>query len=348
MTHIEFSGLHVSLLDAGDFTIPAWLIFALGGLVLAAMIWHYFTRRRKRSVAIKYSDVRIVSRAMKSQRRRFRGILPVLRLLAVASLIVAFARPRSGTEIQEVTSEGVDIMLCLDVSSSMQAEDFKPNNRLYVAKEEIKKFVKKRVNDRIGLVVFARHSFTQCPLTVDYDILLRYIDEVDFGVIDDGTAIGMAIANAVNRLRDSEAKSKVIILLTDGVNNAGEIDPVTAAGLAAAFDIKIYTIAAGKPGNAMYPVNDPLFGKRYVYQPTQIDEETLKQIAETTHGRYFRARSGEELDKIYSEIDQLEKTEIEVSKSIQYTELFQWFTYAGLLLLALEMILANSVFRKLP
>lgn len=174
------------------------------------------------------------------------------------------------------------------------------------------------------------------------------MDQVDFGIIEDGTAIGMAIANGVNRLRESEAKSKIMILLTDGDNNAGEIDPITAASLATAFDIKIYTIGVGQSGNAMFPVNDPLFGRRYVYQPTRIDETTLKEIANVTSGQYFRARSEEELAEIYTLIDEMERTKIEVSASIQYKELFHYFTLAGLILLVLELILANSVFRKLP
>jgi Ca-activated chloride channel family protein len=348
MSNIQFFGLGFNFLDMVDFTIPAVVIFALGALVVAAMIWHYLKRGRFRSAAVKFSDVRIVSRATHSHRRRWRTILPILRVAAVILLVVALARPRSGTEVREISSEGVDIMLALDVSSSMQAEDFKPNNRLYVAKEELKKFVAKRINDRIGLVVFARYSFTQCPLTVDYDVLLRYVDQVDFGVIEDGTAIGMALANAVNRLRESDAKSKIIVLLTDGENNAGEIDPLTAANLATAFNIKIYTIGAGRPGNAMFPVDDPLFGKRYVYQPTRINEESLKEIAKIAGGKYFRARSEKELNEIYSIIDSMEKTEIQVSASIQYKELFHYFTLAGLILLAVEVVLGNSVFRKLP
>ena len=269
-------------------------------------------------------------------------------MAALALFVVAFARPRAGTEYKEVTSEGIDIMMALDVSSSMQAEDFKPHNRLYVAKEEIKKFISRRINDRIGLVVFARYSYTQCPLTSDYGVLLNFVDQVNFGLVEDGTAIGMAIANGVNRLRESDAKSKIMILLTDGDNNAGEIDPLTAANLAAALDIKIYTIGAGKPGNAMYPYQDPIFGKRYVYQPTRIDEETLKEIAQRTSGKYFRARSGEELEEIYTLIDDLEKTEVKVASHIQYRELFHYFTYAGLILLVLEMVLAHTYFRKLP
>ncbi len=346
--NIEFAGLSLNLFDVIDTTVPALVIFIVGGFVLAYMAYHHLKCKRFKSATIKYSDVRIIKRAARTSRQRYRFLLTFLRMTAVLLFIVALARPRSGTEYTEVTSEGIDIMLALDVSSSMQAEDFKPHNRLYVAKEEIKKFIHRRVNDRIGLVVFARYSFTQCPLTTDYGVLLNFVDQVNFGLVEDGTAIGMAIANGVNRLRESESKSRIMVLLTDGDNNAGEIDPVTAASLAKAMDIKIYTIGAGKQGNAMYPVQDPLFGKRYVYQPTRIDEETLKEIAAKTDGKYFRARSGEELEAIYGEIDAMEKTEINIASHIQYQELFHFFTYAGLLLLVLEVILANTYFRKLP
>ncbi len=348
MSFLEFAGLTISLFDEAEAKISATAIFLAGGLMIAALLWFQLRYRRKRSATIKYSDIKIVKRAARTHRQQFRFILTVLRVAALVLFIVAFARPRSGTEYQEVTSEGIDIMMCLDVSSSMQAEDFKPNNRLFVCKEEMKKFVSRRINDRIGLVVFARYSYTQCPVTTDYGVLLNFIDQVDFGVVEDGTAIGMAIANSVNRLRESPAKSKIIVLLTDGDNNAGEIDPITAANLAAAFDIKVYTIGAGKPGNAMFPYQDPIFGKRYVYQPTKIDEETLKAIAEKTGGKFYRARSGEELEQIYGEIDKLEKTEIETSSHIQYKELFYYFAYFGLAFLVLEIVLANSYFRKLP
>ncbi len=346
--NLQFAGFSLNLLNLIDTTIPPWVIFATGAAIIIFMLLYHIQRRRARAATIKFSDLRIVKRAGRTKRQKFRFLLLVFRVLAIALFMVAFARPRAGTEYQEVTSEGIDIMLCLDVSSSMQAEDFKPNNRLYVAKEEIKKFINRRVNDRIGLVVFARYSYTQCPLTTDYGVLLRFVDQVDFGFIEDGTAIGMAIANSVNRLREVDAKSKIIVLLTDGDNNAGEIDPITAANLASTFGIKIYTIGAGKPGNAMYPYQDPLFGKRYIYQPTRIDEETLKEIAKRTGGKYFRARSGEELDQIYSEIDKLEKTKIEIAEHVQYTELFQYFVYGGLFLIVLEMLLANTYFRKLP
>lgn len=348
MSALEFSGFALSLFDMVDVTVPAVILFVVGGLLAVLMLWYYFRRYRHRSATIKYSDIRIVKRAARSSRQKFRPLLVGLRILALALMFVALARPRAGTEVVDVSSEGIDIMLILDISSSMQAEDFKPNNRLYVAKEEIKKFIAKRPNDRIGLVVFARYAFTQCPLTVDHGVLLSFVDQVTFGMVEDATAIGMAVATAANRLRESPAKSKIMVLLTDGDNNAGEIDPITSANLAAALDIKVYTIGAGKPGNAMYPIQDPLFGKRYVYQPVKIDEETLTEIANRTGGKYYRARSGEELDKIYAEIDQLEKTEINVSARIQYRELFQPLLYGALGFLVLELVLGSTYFRKLP
>jgi Ca-activated chloride channel family protein len=234
------------------------------------------------------------------------------------------------------------------VSGSMKAEDFSPYNRLYVAKEEIAKFIDRRTNDRIGLVVFAASSFTQCPLTLDYGALKSFLDQVDFGMIDDGTAIGLALANSINRLRDSDAKSKVIILLTDGNNNVWEIDPITAANIAKTMGVKIYTIGAGKPGNVMQPVYDPIFGKRYVYSPNEIDEESLQKIADITGGKYFRARSEKELDQIYSDIDQLEKTKIKVHEYIQYKELFFNFLVVGFALLLIEMFLSQTYLRKIP
>jgi len=348
MSRIDFSGFGLNLFDIVNLTIPAFIVFLIGLVLIAGMLWFHYRRKRFTSATLRYSDIRIVKRAARSSRQKYRFILTVLRVLVVVLLVIAFARPRAGTEVTDVSSEGIDIVMLLDVSSSMLAEDFKPNNRLYVAKEELKKFVNKRTNDRIGLVVFARYAYTQCPLTLDYGVLLNFVDQVDIGVVDDGTAIGMAIATAANRLRESNAKSKIMVLLTDGDNNAGEIDPLTAANIAAAYDIKIYTIAAGRPGNAMYPVQDPIFGKRYIYQPTRVDEESLRQIAERTGGKYFRARSGEELDQIYSTIDKLEKTEIKVAAHVQYRELFQYFVYAALALLALEILLANTWFRKLP
>ena len=328
--------------------IPGWVILVIGGLVAAVMAWHYLRRQPRRSASVRYSDLSLVRTGKKTVRLRFRPLVYLLRVLAVALLTVALARPQSGNERRDVETEGIDIMLALDVSGSMKAEDFRPENRLRVAKDEIDKFIDKRTNDRIGLVVFSRSSFTQCPLTLDYGVLKGFLAQVDFGMIEDGTAIGLALANSVNRLLSSEAKSKVIILLTDGVNNVWEIDPLTAANIARTMGMKIYTIGIGKPGNAMYPVDDPLFGKRYVYLPNEIDEESLRKIAETTGGKYFRARTEDELDRIYSEIDQLEKTKVKVHEYIQYKELFFGWMMAGFALLVAEMVLSQTYFRKIP
>ncbi len=343
----RFAGFHITLFEQ-NIHIPAVVIMLICAAVIALIVYHKFRKGRAESVSIKYSDLKIVRRAAKTGRQKFRFVLTLLRIFAITAFVLAFARPQAGTENREVSAEGVDIMLALDVSGSMKAEDFKPYNRLYVAKEEIKKFVQKRISDRIGLVIFSQSSFTQCPLTLDYGVLLNFLEQVKFGMIQDGTAIGMALANSINRLRETPSKSKIIVLLTDGVNNAGQIDPLTAATIANTMGVKIYAIGVGKPGNAMYPVDDPIFGKRYVYLPNEIDEETLQQIADKTGGKYFRARSEKELEQIYTEIDNLEKTEIKVSEYVQYKELFPDFVYTGLILLILEILLAQTVFRKIP
>jgi Ca-activated chloride channel family protein len=230
----------------------------------------------------------------------------------------------------------------------MQAEDFEPN-RLEAAKKVAADFIRERKNDRIGLVIFAGHSVTQAPLTLDYDVLLSLLEKVHIGILqEDGTAIGMAIANSVNRLRLSEAKSKVIILLTDGVNNRGEIDPVTAANLAKALELRIYTIGAGSQGQAFVTVDDPFFGKRKAAIQADLDEETLQEVADLTGGKYFRATDEESLSSIYDEIEQLEKTKIDVKQYKDYVELFPYLLYAAFGLLCVEIILANTRLRKVP
>jgi Ca-activated chloride channel family protein len=237
----------------------------------------------------------------------------------------------------------------MDVSRSMLAEDFKPNNRLQAEKIVAEEFIKGRINDRIGMVVFAGESFTQCPLTLDYGVLLTLLKDVKIADQNwDGTAIGMGIANAVNRLRDSKAKSKIIILLTDGVNNKGQIDPVTAARIAQALKIKIYTIGAGTEGTAMYPVDDPVFGRRYVPMEVKIDEKVLREIARITGGKYYRATNTKKLRVIYKEIGEMEKTKIEVNEYTRYTELFLYYLAIGLLLLLVEVVLRNTYFRTIP
>jgi Ca-activated chloride channel family protein len=327
------------------FQDPIFLVFVL---VAIGILAYYIKFRRARAASIKYSDINLVRRLKPTFRIRERHVLPVLRTLAIVFLAFALARPQSGRKGQEISSEGIDIILALDISGSMRAEDFKPHNRLYVAKQVIKEFIEGRHTDRIGLVVFSKQSFTQCPLTLDYGVLFNFLDKVSFGMIEDGTAIGLAIANAVNRLRESEAKGKVVILLSDGRNNAGEIDPITAAQAAKAMKVKIYTIGAGKPGNAPYPVDDPIFGKRYIYVENEIDEPTLQQIAQITGGEYFRAKDEEALSRIYKQISEMEQTEIKVKEYLQYNELFSNYALVGLLLLVTEIVLANTRYRKIP
>jgi Ca-activated chloride channel family protein len=272
-----------------------------------------------------------------------------LKIAGLGLLIIAMARPQSGATLEEVTTEGIDIMLVLDVSTSMLAEDFKPNNRLQAAKLVAKEFIEGRRNDPIGLVIFAREAFSQCPLTLDYGVLIDILQRVEVASEAwDGTAIGNGLATAVARLKDSNAKSKVIIMLTDGENNAGEIDPVTAAQVAQTFGIRVYTIGAGTRGTAMYPFSHPLFGKQYRPIPVEIDEDLLTRIADITGGKYFRATDTDKLREIYHQIDELEKTKIEVKEYTKYTELYIPYVLAGLLILLLEMALRNTVLRKLP
>ncbi|OGB98314.1 aerotolerance regulator BatA [candidate division KSB1 bacterium RBG_16_48_16] len=317
-------------------------------LAIPALVFWYIRQQQNSRGTLRYSNLGIVKTVKKSPLKKYRHVLFVLRILVIILLIVSFARPQSGSTEEEILTEGIDIILAMDISSSMLAEDFKPKNRLEAAKAVAADFVKGRKNDRIGMVVFAAKSFTQCPLTLDYGILLRFMEEVKIGMIEDGTAIGMAIANCTNRLRDSKAKSKVVILLTDGRNNRGEIDPVTAAKLSKAFKIRIYTIGAGKRGDALYPVDDPIFGRRYVRMPVQIDEELLRNIAQITGGQYFRATDETSLEKIYREIGEMEKTKIEVKEYTRYKELFLNYLLVAFALLALEIVLSNTQFRKLP
>ncbi|HSH00216.1 MAG TPA: VWA domain-containing protein, partial [candidate division Zixibacteria bacterium] len=342
------AGFHISVFDWLDLTIPGWALLLTGGVALAALAYFYWRTFAATTSSLRYSDLRALRSVARSGRSRLRPLLPILRLVALALFIVALARPQSGNEEREINAEGIDIVLALDISGSMKAEDFKPHNRLEAAKEEIKDFVSKRISDRIGMVVFAKSAFTQCPLTLDYNILLGFLEQINFGMIEDGTAIGTAIATAANRLKDSDGKSKVIVLLTDGVNNSGEIDPLTAANIAETFGIRIYTIGAGRPGNAMYPVDDPIFGKRYAYLPNEIDEETLTEIAERTGGKYFRARSEDELNEIYSEIDELEKNEISVKEYVNYQEMFPLFLLLGFATLCAEVTLGQTLLRKAP
>jgi Ca-activated chloride channel family protein len=303
------------------------------------------------SSQIIYSSIEILKKMKMPSSLLFRKGLIVIRCVAITLFILALARPQAGIKSTEISAEGVDIMLCLDTSGSMQALDFKDNGkpvtRLKVVKKVVSEFIQGRKNDRIGMVVFGEEAFTQCPLTLDYGVLLSFLDSIEIGMAGDSTAIGSAIAVCVKRLKDLKSKSKVIILLTDGRNNTGAINPLTAASIAKTYNIKIYTIGVGTEGEAPFLV-DSFFGKQYVYQKVDLDEDTLKEIAKTTGSRYFRATNTEALENIYKQIDAMEKTEIKIKEYMEYEELFNYFLIPGLCLLLLEIILVNTRLRKIP
>jgi len=280
---------------------------------------------------------------VKSKLPKFRHLGIILRSLAIAALILALARPQSSLSWQNSTTEGIDIMIASDISGSMLAEDFQPN-RLEAGKNIAIDFIRNRPDDRIGLVIFSGESFTQCPLTIDHDVLINLYADVKYGMIDDGTAIGMGLATAVNRLKGSEAKSKVIILLTDGSNNMGSIPPLTAAEIAKDFGIRVYTVGIGTHGFAPYPVQTP-FGVQYQKIPVDVDEGTLTKIANATGGKYFRATDNQTLRNIYDQIDKLEKAKIDVTQFHKKTELFFPFALIALFLLSMEFILKNTLLR---
>ena len=275
-------------------------------------------------------------------------VLKVLRFSVLALLIITLARPQLSQSREHKLAKGIDILLVLDISESMRAEDFEGTNRIQTAKLVIKDFLAHRENDRIGLVVFAGESFTLCPLTLDYPVLVELLSDVQLGQLADGTAIGDALATATHRLRVSQSKTKIVILLTDGENTAGSITPETAASLAKSFGIKVYTIGMGKEGGARIPYADTTFGKRYREVLTYLDENTLKLIASTTGGSYFRATDEQSLKRIYTEIDRFEKTKFEVTNAIVRKELVGYFLIPTMLLLGIEMLLRNTVLRKIP
>lgn len=316
-------------------------------ILLAAPLLFWWSRKRSQA-SLRFSDIHLFRKNSYSPRLLLYRFLPLARFAVLLLFVAALARPQKVSAEKDYQANGVDIVISLDISGSMMAEDFKPENRMAVAKQEAAKFIKGRESDRIGLVVFARKAFTQCPLTLDYDVLVRLLEEIRIGMIPDGTAIGMGLATSVNRLRDSDAKSKVIILITDGSNNAGNIDPITAAELAKTFGIKVYTVCIGRGGLVPFPVNDPLFGKRYVQAEVEIDETILKRIADITGGLFFRARDPQSLQQVYERINELEKTEINVKEYRSYEELFHFFLIPGLLLLLIEIALARTILLKVP
>lgn len=334
----------MSILSDISFASP-WA-FAL--LLLVPLLFWWWQREKAR----RYPNLRMSSLAAlqetQSWRGRLRPLLPWLRLVALLALVVALARPRQNLKDEKITGEGIDIALAMDLSSSMLAQDFKPN-RLEASKRVAIDFVQNREFDRFSIVAFAGESFTHCPLTTDHEVVRTFLASLECGALNDGTAIGQGLATAVNRLKDSEAESKVVILLTDGVNTAGYIAPEQAAEVAATFGIKVYTIGVGSTGDALTPISRDRFGNyRYDIARVEIDEQLLQEIAATTSGKYFRARSNEELQEIYDLIDELEKTEIESTVVRRYNEQFRWWVLLAVGLLLLELVLRYTVLRAIP
>ena len=315
--------------------------------LLVPMIGYYVWRTLQGGAAIRISSVAGVVRAPKTVRYYLRHLPFALRAAAFALLVVALARPQDVEQNVRTNTEGIDIMLAIDVSGSMLARDFKPD-RITAAKEVAGSFIAHRYGDRIGLVAFAGEAFTQSPLTTDQSTLQTLLARIRSGLIEDGTAIGNGLATAINRLRESEAKSKVIILLTDGVNNRGEIAPLTAAEIAKAQGIRVYTIGVGTEGMAPYPAIDMFGNITFVNQKVEIDEKTLTAISDMTGGKYFRATDKAKLKAIYDEINQLEKSKIEVMEHISYHELFLTWALAALGLLFAEFLLSNLVLKRIP
>ncbi len=338
-----------------EFTSPLFLIL----LIVIPLLFIASRWLQKRTIlpVVRFSDFNHGFAAGVQQMRqtlsvRVLPVLRVLRFIVLALLIVTLARPHLSQSHERRLAKGIDILLVLDISESMRAEDFEGANRIQTAKSVINALLEKRLvdreNDRIGLVVFAGESFTLCPLTLDYPVLAELLSDVQLGQLEDGTAIGDALATATHRLRVSQLKTKIVILLTDGENNAGSIAPETAAALAKSFGIKVYTIGMGKEGGARIPYADTTFGKRYREVLTYLDEGTLKRIASTTGGSYFRATDRESLKRIYTEIDRFEKTKFEVAKTTVRKELAGYFLIPALLLLGIEILLSNTVLRKIP
>jgi len=315
-------------------------------LVIVPMAAWYIFRQKKNTASIQVSSTASVFKAPKTLRHYLRHLVFLLQVLAIAAFTVVLARPQSSRNWENVTTEGIDIVIALDISTSMLARDFTPD-RLEAAKEVAMEFISGRQYDRMGLVVFAGEAFTQCPLTTDRAVLLNLFKDVETGLIEDGTAIGNGLATSVARLKDSDAISRVVILLTDGENNSGEIAPLTAAEIARTFGIRVYSIGVGSVGTAPYPVQTP-YGTQLRDIEVKIDEEMLKEISNITDGKYFRATSNTKLEEIYEEIDQLEKSKIEVREFSRKSEEFLPFALAGILLIVLSLILRTTVFRSIP
>jgi len=324
------------------FANPGYLFLLF--LLVPISLWYWY-ELHKSDASVLISDTTTLAAQPKTWRIWLLHVPFLLRVVAIILLSIALARPQLTNKWSSESTEGIDIMMALDVSGTMLAEDLKPN-RLEAAKAVASDFVIDRPNDQIGLVVFAGESFTQCPLTTDHAVLVNLFKSVEYGMIEDGTAIGLGLANAVNRMKDSETKSKVVILLTDGSNNRGDIDPQTAAEIAKTFGIRVYTVGVGSYGQARVPVNTP-YGRQYIMADSEFDETTLKKIAETTGGQYFRATDNGSLKRIYEQIDQLEKTKLRVREYSKHTENFAPFLYAALICLLLEIIIRYFIIRTI-
>lgn len=323
---------------------PGYLFLLLS--LIPVGFW-YWWKMRNSDASIQISTVSKLKEFQKTKRLKLRHLPFLFRLLTIAMLILAIARPQSSSSWRTESTEGIDIMMAMDISGTMQAEDLRPN-RIEAAKTVASEFIISRPNDNIGLVVFAAESFTLCPLTIDHNVLLNLFSGVKYGMIQqDGTAIGLGLANAVNRVKEGKAKSKVVILLTDGSNNQGDIAPITAAEIAKTFGIRVYAIGIGSHGMVNIPVPTP-FGIKYQQMQSEFDEETLKQIADKTGGKYFRATNNAKLRQIYQEIDQLEKTKINVKEFNNKTELFYIFGLLAFLFLFIEILLKNTWLRTAP
>jgi Ca-activated chloride channel family protein len=322
-----------------------WLLLLLLVIPAAVFLRLRFRWRLEGGVGLAAPPGMAPPRSLRAEASR---LMPVLRVIALALLILALAGPRLGRTKVKSYSEGIDIVLALDISGSMRALDFPPGDRLAAAKRVARQFIESRIGDRIGLVVFASNSYTQCPLTTDYEVLLRLLDEIQIGDIKDGTAVGMAIGNALNRLREIPGESRVVILLTDGMNNTGVLDPLTAAGLARSMGVRVYTVGAGTKGKAPFPVEHPLFGRRIEHVEVDLDEETLQAIADSTGGLYFRATDSASLERIYDRIDALETTRVETEEFVEYRDLGGHLLLPVLALVLLEVLLAVTWLRRLP
>ena len=314
-------------------------------VVVPAMVVFYVLKQHKANASLRMPGLSPFKGTGLTFRHYLRHILFAFRVLAITLLIIVLARPQATNKFHDITTEGIDIVLTLDISGSMLARDFKPD-RLEASKNVATEFISGRPYDRIGLVVFSGESFTQCPLTTDHAVLINLLRDIESGMIEDGTAIGNGLATAVNRIKESEAKSKVIILLTDGVNNRGDIAPATAADIAKTFGIRVYTVGVGTKGMAPYPVQTP-FGLQYQNMPVEIDEDILKEISQVTGGMYFRATDNDKLFQVYNEIDKLEKSKIDVRQFSRKDEKYMFYALLAFILLGLEILVRHTIFRNL-